>query len=89
MGEVHEQSDESYFDKDFYCDICSRWFDKENNLTRHKKEHQKEQLPLKITDSEKLYCNFCEETFVTKRDLTKHKKKVHSEKVVTCCCWDL
>ena len=37
MGEVHEQSDESYFNKDFYCDICKIWFDKENDLSKHKK----------------------------------------------------
>ena len=82
MGEEHEQSDESYFDKDFYCDICSKWFDKESDMLDHKKDHVKKKPHSNHEDL--FYCNFCEEKFHTKRELMKHKKNVHSEKVTIC-----
>ena len=81
MGHDHDQSDESYFDKEFYCDICSKWFDKESDMIKHREEHQKPQQSIAI---ESLYCNYCEETFITKRGLMKHKKSKHYEKVAIC-----
>ena len=56
----HDQSDESYFDKELYWDICSKWFDKESDMTMHREEHQKPAI-------ESLYCNYCEEICITKR----------------------
>ena len=43
MGYEHDLSDDSYFDKEFYCDICSRWFDAESDMKKHMEEHQKAQ----------------------------------------------
>jgi hypothetical protein len=81
MEQEHDdQSGESHFDKEFYCDICSRWFDTELEMVNHRKDHQK---TLHV-NSDKLYCNFCEETFVKKKDLMKHKKNIHTDKVSIC-----
>ena len=35
VSQDHDQSDESYFDKEFYCDVCSRWFDKDSDMIIH------------------------------------------------------
>ena len=77
MGHDHDQSDDSFFDRDFYCDICSKWFDKESDMIEHKEDHRK-------IHSDRLHCNFCDKKFSTKKDLMKHKKKIHTEKVSTC-----
>ena len=79
MGESHDQPDDSYFDKDFYCDICSRWFDQESDMIDHKKQHH-----VMNTDSDRLNCNICEEKFSTKKHLMNHKKTMHVEKVSIC-----
>ena len=79
MGESHDQPDDSYFDKDFYCDICSKWFDQESDMIDHRKQHH-----VVNTDSDRLNCNFCEEKFSTKKHLMKHKKTMHMEKVSIC-----
>ena len=56
MGDL---TDDSCFDKDLYCDICSRWFAKESEMKKHIQDHQKLQLLLmKNTDSDRLNCNF-------------------------------
>ena len=38
MGYGHDQSDDTFFDKEFYCDICSKWFDKKSDMTIHREE---------------------------------------------------
>ena len=35
MGEEHDLSSDSYFDKDLYCEICSQWFSEEIDLENH------------------------------------------------------
>ena len=82
MGYEHDKTDDSYFDKDFYCDICSRWFEKEDEMKKHRIDHQKP--PVVNTQSDTLNCNFCDETFQTKHLLMHHKKKAHGEKVTNC-----
>ena len=77
MGYEHDQTDDSYFDKDFYCDICSRWFEKENEMKKHRSDHQN-------IENNTLNCNFCDETFHSKHLLMHHKKKAHEEKVTNC-----
>ena len=84
MGYEHDLSEDSYFDKDFYCEICSRWFDAESDMKKHMEEHQMAQQKAMTKDNDKLYCNFCECEFFTKRELMTHKKKVHTEKVAIC-----
>ena len=79
MGESHDQPDDSYFDKDFYCDICSKWFDQESDMIDHRKQHH-----VMNADSDRHSCNFCEETFSTIKHLMKHKKTMHVEKVSIC-----
>ena len=39
MGYEHDLSDDSYFDKEFYYEICSRWFDAESDVIKHEGEH--------------------------------------------------
>ena len=71
MEQEHDdQSGESHFDKEFYCDICCRWFDTEPEMINHRKDHNK---ALHV-NSDTLYCNFCEETFFNRKDLMKQKK---------------
>jgi hypothetical protein len=84
MGYEHDLSDESYFDKEFYCDVCSRWFDIESNMLNHRKEHEKKQQHGMSNDDDKLCCNFCDESFSTKRELMRHKKTMHIENVAIC-----
>ena len=82
MEQEHDQSGDSFFDKDFYCDICSKWFDTDSEMKKHRKDHQKPKLL--IIENDGLYCNFCEEKFFRKKDLMKHKKNAHIEKVSIC-----
>ena len=85
MGYEHDLSDESYFDKEYYCDVCSRWIDTESDMLNHRKEHQKKQQHGMSNDNDdKLCCNFCEESFSTKRELMRHKKTMHIDKVALC-----
>ena len=81
MEYAHDLSSDSYFDKEFYCEICSRWFSEESDLENHAQDHQKK---IVIKESSTFYCNFCEETFTNKKDLMKHKKRKHVEKVTLC-----
>ena len=81
MGEDHDLSSDSYFDKDFYCEICSKWFTEESDLEEHVQDHKK---PTAIEEKVQFYCNFCEETFTNKRGLMAHKKRKHAEKVTLC-----
>ena len=57
----------SYFYRDFYCDICIRWFDKESYMIEHTVEHME-------IDRDRLHCNFCDENVSTKNINERHKK---------------
>ena len=57
MEQSHDQSGESLFDKDFYCDICSKWFDTEPDMIKHRKPHQKA-LHVNSLDGDRLYITF-------------------------------
>ena len=81
MEYAHDLSSDSYFDKEFYCEICSRWFSEESDLGNHMQDHQKVKV---VEESSKFYCNFCEETFTNKKCLMKHKKRNHKERVTLC-----
>ena len=81
MGDAHDLSCDSFFDKDFYCEICTKWFSEECELENHVQDHIKENV---IEENVKFYCNFCEETFTNKKGLMKHKKRMHPEKVTLC-----
>ena len=67
-----------YFDNDFYCEICSKWFSDESDLANHKQDHRTAKV---IVGNAKFYCNFCEQTFINKKVLKEHKKRLHEEKV--------
>ena len=82
MGDVHDLSDDSYFDKDYFCEICSMWCTTEDELITHMQDHHREKTDSVKSDS--LACNFCEEKFVKHGDLMKHKKRMHEEKVALC-----
>ena len=78
MGEDHDLSSDSYFLKDFYCKICSKWFSEESDLENHKQDDRPAKV---IVKNAKFYCNFCEETFINKKGMMEHKKRLHEEKV--------
>ena len=78
MGYEHDLSDELFFDKDFFCEVCDRFCKTESELIEHKQVH----IPSKVKVS--VDCNFCEKHFLTQSDLMSHKKIEHAVKVATC-----
>jgi hypothetical protein len=78
VGEDHDLSSDSYFDKDFYCEICNKWFSEEIDLENQKQDHRTAKV---IVENAQFYCNFCEETFINKKGLMEHKRRLHEEKV--------
>ena len=81
MGDAHDLPCDSFFDKDFYCEICSKWFSEECQLEVHAQVHNKENV---IKENATFYCNFCDDTFKSKNRLMEHKKRMHAEKVTSC-----
>lgn len=52
-------------DKTFQCDICSRFFSTNSNLSKHKKKH-----------GEKLYsCEICNKMFYRKDVMQEHHRR--------------
>ena len=66
MEEVQIDSDESYDDDGYPCDICWKVFKHATNLYRHKKQHTVRPL---------FVCSKCKLSYLRKDSLRKHLKK--------------
>jgi hypothetical protein len=66
-----------FFENEFYCEICSKWFSEESDLENHRQDHRTGKV---IVENAKFYCNFCEETFINKKVLMEHKKRLPEER---------
>ncbi|KAJ2793253.1 hypothetical protein H4S07_007109 [Coemansia furcata] len=65
--------------RQFYCDICNRGFDRQYNLTTHKRTHDpksKAARPFKCTE--------CTHTFTRKHDLTRHMVTHNPDADIKC-----
>ena len=62
----YDKSGESLFDKDFYCDICRKWFDTEPDMINHRKAHQKA-LHVNSLDGDRLYITFVKILFSARK----------------------
>ena len=56
MGYKHDLYDESYFDKEFYGEVCSKACTRGDELLTHLQKHQREKSDSMHIDS--FACNF-------------------------------